>query len=125
MKFMKVDEMYDVLIEDLELDEREDVTNVHNVGVECRMGHHNLVDHGAKRGNIYVTNLFQWVLQAAIDVKNAGIRNCEIRFDMSIKIMGYYNCKEELQELCERHVLETDFQYRVTWSDMNSGRSSV
>lgn len=53
MKFMKVDEMYDVLIEDLELDVREDVTNVHNVGVECRMGHHNLVDMEQK-GEIFM-----------------------------------------------------------------------
>lgn len=48
-RFVEVDEMYDIPIEDLELDANEDVEissiNIHNVKVECSEGCHGSVDH--------------------------------------------------------------------------------
>lgn len=81
------------------------------------MGCHGLINHGAHAKNIHVPNPFQWVLQGIVDIENVGIGNRETRPYRGIKVMGYYNSKEELIQLFERHALKTCFQYRVPQSD--------
>lgn len=71
IRFMNVNEMYDLLIEKPKLDGREDternLSNFHNVEVEYSATCYNLVDHGVSLVNVDVSNLFQWVLSVVVD----------------------------------------------------------
>lgn len=88
--------MYDVPIKELEFDGREyierNLTNFHNIGVECSTTHHGLVGHGTSLENVHVFNLFQWILLAIMDVKKKVIGNPKRQPDTRIKVVRK-NCK--------------------------------
>lgn len=79
IRFMNVNEMYNLLIEEPKLDGREDternLSNFHNVEVKYSVTCYNLVDHEESLVNIDVSNLFQWVLSTIVDVENNVIGN--------------------------------------------------
>lgn len=95
-------------------DVRRSQSNAHNDETESSTGHHDSIDIKAYTSQIHNPNIFQWVLELAINVNNVGISNWEIQIDNSLKVKCFYYLKTELIALFERYALKTYIQWKVT-----------